>query len=427
MSLVVLAIAFVVFLVIGMPIAFSLALSSLAAILFMDLSPLVVLQRMSSGFSVFALIAIPFFIYSGEIMLRGGAADRIVAFAQSLVGHKRGGLGQVNVLTSLLFGGISGSAIAGVSAVGGVLIPKMKEEGYSADYAVNVTVASSVLGLVIPPSHNMILFAIAAGGSISVGDLFLAGVVPGILTAALLAIAAYWIAVKRGYPVKPFGGWGNVLRCLVAAVPGLMMILIIVGGIRLGIFTPTEASAVAVIYGLAITAFVYRELDWRAFMAATRDAARTTASVLFLIGAASAFGWVLAASDAPTMVSDLMGGITDNPIVMFLMINIALLMLGAVMDMAPLIIITTPIFLPIAMKFGMDPVQFGVMLIMNLGVGLITPPVGTALFVGCSVGKVRIEQVVKSVWPFYFAHFGAIMAVTFVPAFSLWLPHLLKG
>ncbi len=422
MSVILLLVVFVLLLYVGMPIAFCLALSALSAMLFMDMSPLVALQRISSGMSVFALIAIPFFIYSGELMLRGGAADRIVRFAQAMVGHKKGGLGQVNVLTSLLFGGISGSAVAGVSAVGGVLIPKMKQEGYDGDYAVNVTVSSSVLGLVIPPSHNMILFAIAAGGGVSVGNLFLAGIVPGLLTALLLAVAAYAVAVRRGYAVTDFAGWHMILRQFIAAVPGLLMILIIVGGIRLGVFTPTEASAIAVIYGLLVGFLVYHQLDWKGFLAASQSAARTTASVLFLIGAASAFGWVLAAGDAPTMVSAFLTSITDNPIVMFLMLNLALLMLGAVMDMAPLIVIATPIFLPIAKAYGMDPEQFGVMLIMNLGLGLITPPVGTALFVGCSVGQTSIEQVVKSIWPFYLAHLAAILAVTFVPAITLWLP-----
>ena len=422
MTLVVLLSCFALLLAIGMPVAFCLALSSLAAILYMDLSPLVVLQRMFAGANVFALIAIPFFIYSGEIMLRGGASDRIVRFAQALVGHYRGGLGQVNVLTCLLFGGISGSAVAGVSAVGGVLIPKMKEEGYDGDYAVNVTIASATLGMVIPPSHNMIIYAIAAGGSVSVGSLFLAGIVPGVITAILLAIAAFVVASRRGYGITQFGGWGMVLRYFVAALPGLIMVLIIVLGIRLGIFTPTEASATAVIYGLLVTVFVYRGLSWPAFVKATSEAAKTTATVLFIIASASAFGWVLAASDAPELVSNLLTSITDNPLLMFLMLNLALLLLGAVMDMAPLIIITTPIFLPIATQYGMDPVQFGVMLIMNLGVGLLTPPVGTALFVGCAVGKTKIEQVIRTIWPFYLAHIVAILLVTYVPAFSLMLP-----
>lgn len=424
MTLVVLLACFALLLAIGMPVAFCLALSSLAAILYMDLSPLVVLQRMFAGANVFALIAIPFFIYSGEIMLRGGASDRIVRFAQALVGHYRGGLGQVNVLTCLLFGGISGSAVAGVSAVGGVLIPKMKEAGYDGDYAVNVTVASSTLGMVIPPSHNMIIYAIAAGGSVSVGSLFLAGIVPGVLTAVLLSVAAFVVASRRGYGVTRFGGWWMVLRYFVAALPGLIMVLIIVLGIRLGIFTPTEASATAVIYGLLVTVLAYRGLGWSDFVTATSEAAKTTATVLFIIASASAFGWVLAASDAPELVSGLLTSVTDNPVVMFLMLNIALLLLGAVMDMAPLIIITTPIFLPIATDYGMDPVQFGVMLIMNLGVGLLTPPVGTALFVGCAVGRTRIEQIVRTIWPFYLAHIVAILLVTYVPAFSLALPDL---
>ncbi len=425
MTLFILFATFALLLYIGLPISFCLALSSLASVLFLDLSPLVVLQRMFAGVNVFALIAIPFFIYSGELMLHGGASDRMVRFAQTLVGHWRGGLGQVNVLTSLLFGGISGSAIAGVSAVGGVLIPKMKEEGYDADYAVNVTVSASTLGLMIPPSHNMILYAIAAGGGVSVGSLFLGGVIPGILTAVLLGIAAWAVARKRGYPVSAFAGGSAIFHAFLAALPGLIMILIIVGGIRLGIFTPTEASAIAVVYGIAIGFWVYRQLDLPRFWKVTARASRTVASVLFLIGAANAFGWVLAVSDAPAFVADLLAGISENKIVIFLLINLTLLLLGTVMDMAPLIIIATPIFLPIAQSYGMDPTQFGVMLIMNLGVGLITPPVGTALFVGCAVGETRMERLLKTIWPFYLAHLAAILLVTFVPGFTLALPNWL--
>jgi tripartite ATP-independent transporter DctM subunit len=422
MTLIILLGTFVLLLAIGMPISFCLALSSLASILFLDLSPLVVLQRIFAGVNVFALIAIPFFIYSGEILLHGGASERMVRFANSLVGHLRGGLGQVNVVTSLLFGGISGSAIAGVSAVGGVLIPKMKEQGYDADYAVNVTVSASILGLMIPPSHNMIIYAIAAGGGVSVGDLFLGGIFPGILTAGLLMIAAYFVARKRNYATTAFVGWGHIGHTFLAAAPGLLMILIIVGGIRLGIFTPTEASAIAVVYGIAIAFWAYREMDLKKFWWVTGNATRTVASVLFLIAAANAFGWVLAISDTPSAVSDIVTGLTENRILVFLLINLTLLLLGTVMDMAPLIIIATPIFLPIAQSFGMDPTQFGVMLIMNLGVGLITPPVGTALFVGCAVGQTRVEQLMGSIWPFYLAHLAAILLVTFVPAFTLALP-----
>lgn len=425
MTLAILFLSFTILIAMGMPIAFCLAISAILAVFTMDLSALVVMQRMFAGINIYALIAIPFFIYSGEIMLRGGTADRIVRFAQSMVGHWRGGLGQVNVLTSLMFGGISGSAVAGVSAVGGVLIPKMKDEGYDADYAVNVTVAASTLGLVIPPSHNMILYAIAAGGGVSVGALFLAGVVPGILTAILLGIVTYVVARRRGYGKTPFAGFAMILTSFVAAAPGLGMVLIIVGGIRFGIFTATEASAIAVFYGLIITFVAYRGMSLGDFFKATRNAAQVTATVMFIIGAASAFGWVLAAADAPEHVAAFFELVADNPIMALLLMNLILLLLGAVMDMAPLIFITTPIFLPIAQQYGIDPVQFGVMLIMNLGLGLITPPVGTALFVGCSVGKISVSQLMGSIWPFYLAHLAAILLITFVPAFSLWLPSVL--
>ncbi len=422
MELILLFGTFVVLLVAGVPIAFALGTAAFACAAYMGFPLEVVLQRLASGMNVFALLAIPCFVYAGQLMLHGGIADRLIALAQAAIGHRRGGLGLANVATSVLFGGISGSAVADVSALGSVLIPKMRDQGYDADYAVNVTATSSIIGLVIPPSHNLILFSIAAGGTVSVSSLFLAGIVPGLLLGACLMAVTWWTARRRGYPTSAFAGWRVLAGHLVAALPGLSTAIIIVGGIRFGIFTPTEAAAIAVLYALLITAVIFRTLSWRGFVAATQAAARTTAMVLLVIGAAMAFGWLLAVNQVPSRLFTLFAGVIDDPTTAFLAMNAILLMLGTVMDMAPLIVITTPIFLPVAELYGMDPVQFGIMLIMNLGLGLVTPPVGTVLFVGCAVGRVRMEDTLRSIWPFYGAHLVALLMVTYVPGFALTLP-----
>jgi tripartite ATP-independent transporter DctM subunit len=301
----------------------------------------------------------------------------------------------------------------------------MKERGYRADYAVNVTVTSSIAGIVIPPSHNMIIFAVAAGGGISISKLFLAGVLPGILMCTTLAIAAYVIARKHKYPAEPFPGWGAVLQSAVAAVPGLVTAVIIVGGVLSGVFTVTESGAFGAIYALLLTAFAYRTLSWEKFVISVTSAVRTTAMVMILIGFASSFAYLLALYQVPEKLSSLLIGVSENKIVILLMINAILLMLGMIMDMAALILICTPIFLPIAKSIGMDPNQFGIMLLVNLGLGLCTPPVGTCLFVGCAVGKIKIEDALKSIWPFYLALLFALILVTYVPAISLWLPSML--
>ena len=359
-------------------------------------------------------------------MLHGGIADRLVRLANTAVGHVRGGLGVVNVVTSMLFGGISGSAVADASALGATLVPMMRKKGYDDDYSVNVTVTSATIGLTIPPSHNMIIYSIAAGGTVSVASLFLAGFIPGIFTGICLMIAAYVIAVRRGYPSEAFPGFRHLAVAFVAAFPGMMTAIIIVGGVLSGIFTATESSAIAVIYALCVTVFVYRSLTWRKFVIATANAVRTTAIVLLVIGMASAFGWLLALNQVPELLFNLLEGISNNPIVILLIINLILLLLGTFMDMSPLILITTPIFLPIVQKLGMDPVQFGIVLMINLGIGLVTPPVGSVLFVGCAVAKIRIEDTLKTIWPFYLALLFALIVVTYVPAVSMTLPNLLK-
>jgi tripartite ATP-independent transporter DctM subunit len=418
--------SFTVLLLIGTPVAFCLGVSSFATIAYMGLPPVVVFQRLNSGVSIFALMAIPFFIYAGELMVRGDIARRLVALAGAAVGHLRGGLGQVNITASVLFGGISGSAAADASAIGGLMVPQMKERGYDADYAVNITVVSSIIALMLPPSHNLIIYAISAGGRISIADLFTAGIIPGLLLALSLMTAAWFVARKRGYPTEPFPGGRMLLVLLVSAAPGLILVAIIFGGVRSGVFTASESSGIAVVYALAITILVYRTLSLKNFIAATLGAVRTTAMVLLVIGCAASFGWLLAYLRVPTTLVAIMQGVSDNPIVILLMINILLLFLGTFMDMSPLIVITTPIFLPVAAAFGVDPVHFGIILILNLGIGLCTPPVGAVLFVGCAVGKIPVNVAVRTIWPFYGAAVGTLMLVTYIPALSLWLPALFR-
>lgn len=417
---------FATLLLIGTPVAFCLGIASFATVLYMGMPPIVVFQRLNSGVSVFALMAIPFFIFAGELMVRGDIARRLVALAGGLVGHMRGGLGQVNISASVLFGGISGSAAADASAIGGLMIPQMKERGYGVDYAVNVTVVSSIIALMIPPSHNMIIYSIAGGGRISIADLFTAGILPGLLLAISLMVAAWLVASKRGYPTDPFPGWSAVGGLLLNAIPGLLLIAIIFVGVRSGVFTASESSCVAAVYALLVTVLAYRTMDWSNFVGATFAAVRTTAMVLMVIGCAAAFGWLLAILKVPASMIEVMKGVSDNPIVILLLINLLLLFLGTFMDMSPLIVITTPIFLPVATAFGVDPVHFGVIMVLNLGIGLCTPPVGAVLFVGCAVGRIGVGQVLQTIWPFYGAAFATLMLVTYIPGLSLWLPSLFR-
>ncbi|MBI1207351.1 MAG: TRAP transporter large permease subunit [Azospirillum sp.] len=426
MELTILFGTFTVLLLIGTPIAFCLGIASLATITYLGIPPLVVFQRINSGMNAFALLAIPFFVYAGDLMLRGRIAEKLVAFAAALVGHVRGGLGLVNVLSSTFFGGVSGSAVADASAIGGLMVPQMKARGYPVDYAVNATIFGSVIALLVPPSHNMIIYSISAGGTISVADLFTAGIVPGLLLAMALMLTAWLIAVKRGFPREPFPGWAMFAKIAVTAIPGLILILIIFGGVRSGYFTATESSCVAAVYAFLITMFAYRSLTWDDFVEATLGAVKTTSMVLLLIGCAESFGWLLALLQVPAKMILAMQAITDQPLVIFILINVILLVMGMFMDMSPLIVITTPIFLPVVKAFGMDPIHFGVILILNLGIGLLSPPVGTVLFVGCAIGKITIAEAMRSSLWFYLAAVIVLLIVTYVPAVSLFLPHAFR-
>ena len=430
MELTVLGVSFTLLLLLGVPVAFAIGLSSVATIIAAGLPIAVVFQKMVGGMQVFSFLAIPFFVFAGELMLYGGIADRIVRFANSLVGHVRGGLGMSNVIGCTIFGGVAGSPLADVSAIGSVMIPLMKKDGYDADYAVNVTTHAALVGAIMPTSHNLIIYTLATAGiaSVSALSMMLAGLIPALILTLCNLAAAYWVAVKRGYPVRPggFAGWSAVLTAFLASLPGLLVVVIILGGILSGAFTATESASIAVAWALLVTVFVYRSMSWHNFLMACAKACKTTGVVLLLIGISAAFGYFMALYEVPQRTGDMMKAISSEPWVIFLMINILLFVLGTFLDMAATILICTPIFLPIAMQFGMSPVQFGIIMLINCALGLNTPPVGTVQFVGCAIGGITVGQVMRTILPFYGALTACLLLVTYVPAFSLWLPGLFK-
>ena len=427
MALIILGITFFGFLTLGVPVAFAIGLSSICTILYEGLPLGVLYQQMMSGMNIFSFLAIPFFIFSGELMLHGGVADKIVALAKNAVGHIRGGLGMSNVVACTLFGGVCGSAVADVSAMGAVMIPMMKKEGYHADYAVNVTTHAALVGALMPTSHNMIIYALAAGGAVSISALIVAGLLPAAVLMTCMLVAAYFVAVKRGYPAGQFNGWGAVAHAAAAAIPGLLIVVIILAGILSGVFTATEAASVAVVYTILLTFFVYRTMTWLHFLEAAAKAVKTTGVVLLLIGVSSMFQYLMGLYEVADFTGALVAKISTTPWVVFLVINVILFVLGTFMDMAATILICTPIFLPIAMKYGMDPVQFGMLMLINCALGLNTPPVGTVQFVGCAIGGISVGAVMKTIMPFYAALIAALLIVTYVPDFSLLLPKLILG
>ena len=422
MEILVLFLVLFLLLALGVPVAFALFGAALATFTVADIPLIVAVQRMAAGISVFTLMAIPFFIFAGDLMYRAGIAERLVRVADAAFGRVRGGLGLVDVGASMMFGAVSGSAIASASAIGSTMVPLMDEKGYDRDYSVNVTVTAAIVGLLIPPSHNMIIYAAASGIGVSIGDLFLAGIVPGLMTGGMLMLTAWLVARQRNLPRGKFPGWRAFLRAALYALPGLMTGVIIMGGILSGVFTPTESSAIAVIYTILVGTLVYRNLGWRGTWEAAQKSVRTAAMVLFIIAAATAFGFALALLEVPAALASLIAAITANPLMTLLVINIMLLLLGTFMDMAPLIVITTPIFLPVAMASGVDPVHFGIIMMINLGIGLVTPPVGSVLFVGSAVSKVPIVEMIRTIWPFYLTLIAALLLISFVPVLSLWLP-----
>jgi len=427
MELTILAASFTVLLLLGVPVAFAIGLSSVATIIAAGLPIAIVFQKMVGGMQVFSFLAIPFFVFAGELMLYGGIADRIVRFANSLVGHVRGGLGMSNVLGCTIFGGIAAVRLATVPAIGSGRIPLMRREGYEATSPVNVPTHAALVGAIMPTSHNLIIFTLATAGiaSVSVLGLILAGLIPAIILTLCNLAAAYYVAVKRGYPVHgQFPGWAMVLSAFLAALPGLFVVVIILGGILSGVFTATESASIAVAWALLVTVFVYRSLSWHNFMKACAKACKTTGVVLLLIGISSAFGYFMALYEVPQKTGELMQSISTSPWVIFLLINLLLFVLGTFLDMAATILICTPIFMPIAMHFGMDPMQFGIVMLINCALGLNTPPVGSVQFVGCAIGEISVGQVMRTIGPFYGALGATLLLVTYVPAFSLWLPNL---
>ena len=408
----------------GTPVAYALGISSLLTAFYVDLPLEAVLLKVSDGVDNFALLAIPFFILAGALMAEGGMAWRLVNLANVCVGFMRGGLAMVNILASMFFGGISGSSVADTSSIGSILIPMMKKHGYDDTFAVNVTITSSTQGVVIPPSHNAIIYALAAGGTVSIAQLFLAGIIPGIMIGLALMILSYIISVRRGYPKGELVPLREALKTAWEAVAGLLTIGIIVGGVVGGIFTPTESAAVAVVWAFFVTMFIYRDYSWGQLPQLLHSVVKTVAMVMIVIGFAAGFAYLMTLMQIPLKATMFMQSLTDDKIVMLIMINVMLLILGTFMDMAPLILICTPILLPLVKSMGMSEVQFGIVMMLNLSIGLLTPPVGTTLFVGCAIGKVSIEKVSKTLWPFWLAMLVVLMLVTYIPALTLWIPSL---
>lgn len=417
-----LVVVFVLLLVMNVPIAVAIALASFFAILAEGADPSVVMAaKMANGVNSFALLAIPFFILSGHLMGRGGMARRLIDFAGTLVGFLPGGLAYVNTLTCMLFGSISGSAAAAVSSVGGFMIPEMNRKGYNREFNVAVTTTAATTGLLIPPSNVMIVYSVAAG-SVSIAAMFMAGILPGILTGLFIMLVCGAFAVKKKYVREQRATFLQILWSFKRAFLSLFLIIVVIGGILAGIFTATEAAAIAVVYAFVLSVLVYREIPVRELPGLLRQTGITTAVVMLLIGASSGMSWIMTMANIPQTVSAALLGLSDNSVVILLTINMLLLFVGTFMDMTPAILIFTPIFLPVVSALGMHPVHFGIMMIANLCIGLCTPPVGTCLFIGCGVGKTTIARVTQTMLPFFGSMLAALMIITYVPATSLWLP-----
>lgn len=411
-------------LILGVPVAYALGIAAILAALWTGIPLEAIFLKVSDGVDEFTLLAIPFFVFAGVLMAEGGMARRLVAFANIFVGFLRGGLAMVNILASMFFGGISGSAVADTSSIGSIMIPMMKKQGYEDHFSVNVTISSATQGIIIPPSHNAIIYAFATGGTVSIIQLFLAGIVPGIMIGVALMVLAYVIATRRGYPKGEAVTMRDALRITWEALAGLLTVIIIVGGVVGGVFTPTESAAVAVVWAFFVTMFIYRDLKWNRLPAVLAASVRTVAMVMIVIGFAASFGYMLTLMQVPAKVTQLLLSLSDNKYALLLLINVMLLVLGTFMDMAPLILICTPILLPVIKAIGVDPVHFGIVMMLNLGIGLVTPPVGTVLFVGCAIGKIPIEKASRHLWPFWIAMLVVLMLVTYFPVFSLWVPSL---
>ncbi len=415
--------SFLIMVFLRFPIAYSVGISTALCLLSMG-KPLSVLpMQMHHGVWSFSLMAVPFFITMGVLMGSGGISDKLIALANSLVGWMRGGLAMVNIVASYFFGGISGSASAHTASLGSILIPMMLDQGYDADFSTAVTITSSCEGLLVPPSHNMVIYATTAGG-ISVGALFMAGYLPGALLAGSLMIGSYIISVKRNYPKGERFSLKGFLKQLGTSFWALAAILIVVVGVVGGVFTATESAAIAVVYSLFVSVFIYKGLNWKGVWKNLESCIDTLAIVLILIAMSGAFGYCLTNLNVPSKAASLITAVSSNPIVIALLLNLILLVLGMIMDMAPIILIATPILLPVAQSIGISPVQFGIMVVLNCGIGLLTPPVGAVLFIGSAVAKRPMEKVVKATLPFYVCMLITLLLLTFIPQISLWLPSL---
>jgi len=413
--------------VIGMPIAYALALAAIAGALWIGIPLEAVMLQISNGVSKVAMLTIPFFVLAGAIMAEGGMARRLVAFADVLVGFTRvrGGLSVVNVVATTFLSGISGSAVADTSAIGSVMIPQMEKSGFPRVFATNVTISASVQALLVPPSHNAVIYSLATGGTISIISLFMAGVVPGLLLGFSIIVLCLVIAYRDGHPRGTMVPLADAIKITRDALWGLITLVIILGGILFGVFTAIEAGAVACVWAFCVTMFVYRDYRWRDLPALVHRTMRTVAMVLTLIACASSVGYIMALTQMPAKITAFFLSISTDKYVILLLINVLLLLLGCLVDMAPSILISTPILLPVMLKLGVDPVHFGMIMMLNLGIGLCHPPVGAILFVGCAVGEVKIEDVLRRIWPFYAVMFAVLMLVTYLPQLSLWLPRAL--
>ncbi len=422
-AIAILLITFLVLILLRVYIAYAVGIASVVCLLYLGIPLSNVCQQMVKGLNSFSLMAVPFFIVMGCLMGSGGISEKLIALANSLVGWMRGGLAMVNIVASYFFGGISGSATADTASLGNLLIPMMVDAGYDDDFSTAVTITSSVEGLLVPPSHNMVIYATAAGG-VSVGALFMAGYLPGALLAISLMIGAYIISVKRNYPKgDKFSLW-VFIKQLSKSIWALLAILIVVVGVVGGVFTATESAAIAVIYSLIISLYVYKGVNWKGVWKILGECIEILAIVLILCGTSSIFGYCLTYLHVPDLAANAITSLTTNKVLLVLLINLILLLLGCIMDMAPIILIATPILLPLAHSVGIDSVQFGVMMILNCGIGLLTPPVGSCLFIGSAVSKVSIERIVKATLPFYLCMLIVLLMLSFIPAVSLVLPHL---
>ena len=417
--------SFMLLMALGVPIAFSLGLAALVGALYIDIPLDAVMIQIASGVNKFSLLAIPFFVLAGAIMAEGGMARRLVAFANVLVGFVRGGLSLVNILASTFFGAISGSSVADTASVGSVLIPEMEKKGYPRDFATAVTISGSVQAILIPPSHNAVLYSLAAGGTVSIAALFMAGVLPGLLMGLTLAVLCLYKAKKHGYPKGEVIPLKQALKICGEAMWGLMTMVIILGGILSGVFTANESASIAVVWAFFVTMFIYRDYKWSDLPKLMHRTVKTVTIVMILIGFAAAFGYIMTLMMIPLRVTSFLTELSDNKYVILALINVLLIVLGTLMDMSPLILILTPILLPVVKMMGVDPVHFGMIMMVNLGIGLITPPVGTVLFVGSAIAKLKIGVVAKALMPFFLALFVVLLMVTYLPWLSLWLPRTL--